>query len=42
MNFEYDFAEVYSQVSNYQYSRIGWDNDLAPTRRQTIIWNNDG
>ena len=28
--------------SNWQYSGIGSDNGLAPTRRQTIIWTNDG
>ena len=28
--------------SNKQYSSIGSDNGLAPTRRQAIIWNNDG
>ena len=31
-----------SQGSNYQYSRIGSDNGLAPTRRQAIIWTNNG
>ena len=25
-----------------RYSSIGWDNDLAPTRRQAISWTNDG
>ena len=25
-----------------QYSSIGSDNGLAPTRRQAIIWTNDG
>ena len=24
------------------YSSIGLDNGLAPTRRQAIIWTNDG
>ena len=27
--------------SNSQYSNIGSDNDLAPTRRQAIIWTTD-
>ena len=26
----------------YQYSSIGSDNGLAPTRRHAIIWSNDG
>ena len=28
--------------SNYQYSSNCSDNDLAQTRRQAIIWTNDG
>ena len=28
--------------SNEQYSSIGSDNGLAPTRQQAIIWANDG
>ena len=40
--FRIPFKEVCFQVSNYQYSIIGSDNGLAPTRRQTIIWINDG
>ena len=35
-------TEVYSYGSNEQYSSIGSDNGLAPTRRQAIIWTNDG
>ena len=27
--------------SNLQYTGIGSDNGLAPTRRQAIIWTND-
>ena len=27
---------------NEQYSNIGSDNALAPTRRQVNIWTNDG
>ena len=34
--------EVCSYGSNKQYSSIGSDKGLAPTRRQAIIWNNDG
>ena len=40
MNFVYNFTEVCSLGSNYQYSNIGSDNGLAPTRRQAIIWTN--
>ena len=40
-NFDKDFAEIFSFGSNQQYSGIGSDNVLAPTRRQAIIWNND-
>ena len=29
-------------VPNQQYSSIGSDNGLAPSRRQAIIWTNDG
>ena len=25
-----------------KYSSIGSDNDMAPARRQAIIWTNDG
>ena len=25
-----------------QYSSIGWDNGMAPSRRQAIVWNNGG
>ena len=41
IDFDYDFTEMYSQESNWQYSNIGSDNGLAPTRRQAIIWTND-
>ena len=40
--FYQDFTEVCSQGSNWQYSSIGSDNGLAPTRRQAIIWTNTG
>ena len=38
--FKLGFTEVYSQVSNKQAS-IGWDDGLAPNRRQPVIWIND-
>ena len=41
IDFSYNLTEVYSQRCNYQYSSIGSDDDLAPTREQTIIWNNN-
>ena len=31
-----------SKGSSQQYSSNGSDNGLAPTKRQTIIWSNDG
>ena len=33
------WLKFYSQWFNQQYSIIGWDNSLAPSRRQAIIWN---
>ena len=42
MNLDNNFAEVSSQSSNYQYSTMGSDDGLAPTRRQANIWINDG
>ena len=30
-----------SRGSNEQYSSIGSDNGLVPTRQQAIIWTND-
>ena len=41
MDFDYYYTEVCSQGSNLQQSSIGYDNDLAPTRRQAINWAND-
>ena len=41
LNFDYNFIEVCSQGSNWQYSSIGADNGLAPNRRQAITWTND-
>ena len=40
MDFSYDFTEVCSWGSNQRYSRI--DSGSVPTRRQAIIWTNDG
>ena len=39
----YDFPLKFhwSSFLCVQYSSINSDNDLAPTRRQAIIWNND-
>ena len=28
--------------SNWQYDSLGLDNGFVPTRRQAIIWTNDG
>ena len=40
--FDQNFIEMCSPGSNYQYSCIGLDDGSAPTRRQAIIWTNDG
>ena len=40
--FRLNFIELYSQGSNQQYSSIGSDNGLAPTRQQAIIWTSEG
>ena len=40
--FDSNFTEVCSYVSNWQYPSSGWDNVLAPNRRQAIISTNDG
>ena len=42
LNSYLNFTEVCSQGSNQQYASIGSDNGLAPSRRQAIIWTNDG
>ena len=39
--YDYNFTEVYSQGSNWQYFSIGLDNGLALNSRQAIIWTND-
>ena len=38
--FDSNFTEVCPQGSNRQSSSIGFDNGLAPNRRQAIIWTN--
>ena len=40
--FQIRFYWRLSQGSNWQNSSIGWDNGLAPNRRQAIIWTSDG
>ena len=43
IHFLNDFIETLcSHGSNQQYSSIGLDNSLAPTRPQGIIWTNGG
>ena len=42
MNFAWDFTEICFYGSNLQGSSIGLDDGLALTRRQAIIWTNDG
>ena len=42
MNFDWYIIEASSYGSNKQYSIIGSDNHLVPTRWQAIIWTNDG
>ena len=39
----YEFRLNFTEVcSNWQYSNIGSDNGLVPTRQHAIIWTNDG
>ena len=40
--FHENLIEVHCTGSNSQLVSIGWDNGLAPVRRQAIIWTNDG
>ena len=40
MDFDYDFTEVCSSGSHWQYSIIDTNNGLAPIRRRAIIWTN--
>ena len=39
---EYNFTEMCSLGSNWQYGSVDSDNGLAPNRRQAIIWSNVG
>ena len=41
LNFKYNFTEICSLKSNWQYHSIGLDNSSAPIRQQAIIWAND-
>ena len=41
MSFDWKFAEVCSQGSNWQYASIGLNNGFAPNRRPAIIWTNN-
>ena len=41
LNFDWNFTEICSLGSNWQQSSAGSDDDLAPSRRQAIIWTND-
>ena len=40
--FKWNFINICSLWSNWQYGSIGSDNGLAPNRRQAIIWTNVG
>ena len=42
MHFDYNFTEVCSQGSNWQYPSIGSGNGVALNRQQAIIRTNDG
>ena len=37
-NLKWNFIEIWSLGSNWQYVSIGLDNGLAASRRQAIIW----
>ena len=39
-SFHWNFTEVYSKGSSWQFISIGSDNALAPNSRQAIIWTN--
>ena len=41
LNFNYNFTEICSFGSNWQYKSIGSDNCLTPNRHQAIISTND-
>ena len=36
----FDFIEICYLGSDWQYATIGFDNGLAPSRQQAIIWTN--
>ena len=38
--FDYNFTDVCSEGSNWQWPSIGLDNGLASKRRHAIIWTN--
>ena len=40
-DFAWNFTEICSQESNWQYASIGLGNGLVPNRRQAIAWIND-
>ena len=40
--FKWNFTEICSLWSNWQYGCIGSDNGLVPNRWQAIIWSNVG
>ena len=40
-NFNYNFTELCSLGSNWQYGIIGSDSGLAPNRCQAIMWTNE-
>ena len=41
-NLDWNFIELCSYESNWQYPSIGSDNGMAPTRSQAISLTNDG
>ena len=41
LNFDEHFTEVCFKGSDWQYSIIGSENGLVPSRWQAIIWTND-
>ena len=41
VNFAYNFIEISSHSANWQYSIIGSDNGLVPSKQQAIIWTTD-
>ena len=41
-NFDYNFTEISTHVSNWQNTSIGSDNGLVPNMRQAIIGTNGG